>query len=101
MSVEKCRRSRLLGDQLRQARLVDRDLAALEARDLVGIDVDAVDLVAQLGEPRRRDQADVAGADDADRLAFGAHEARQASGDLGADAESATRAQIAEHLLVR
>ena len=55
-------------DELLEAGLVDRDLAVLEARDLVGVDVDAVDVVAELGEARRGDEADVAGADDADGL---------------------------------
>ena len=57
------------GHALGQPGLVDRDLAALEPRDLVGVDVDAPHLVAELGEARRRDQPDVAGADDRDRFA--------------------------------
>ena len=60
----------MLGDQLLEAGLVDRDLAALEALDLVGVDVDAPDLVAELGEAGRGDEADVAGADDADGFAL-------------------------------
>ena len=76
MSVEKCRRPRCFGDELGQAGLVDRDLAALEALDLVGVDVDAPDLVAELGEAGRGDEADVAGADDADGFARAAHERR-------------------------
>jgi len=43
-----------------QPGLVDRDLPALQASDLVGVDVDAPDLTAELGEPGRRDQPDVA-----------------------------------------
>jgi hypothetical protein len=70
----------VLGDELRQARLVDRDLARLQALDLLGIDVDAVDVAAEGSEASCRDQADVPGADDADRLAFsGAHGAAKAS----------------------
>ena len=76
MSVEKCSRPRWRCDELGQAGLVDRDLAALQARDLVGVDVDAPDLVAELGEAGRGDEADVAGADDADGFARGAHEGR-------------------------
>jgi hypothetical protein len=34
----------VLRDQLREAGLVDRDLARLQALDLVGVDVDAVDV---------------------------------------------------------
>ena len=68
-------------DHLRQAGLVDGDLAVPQARDLRLVDVDAEDVVAELGEARRADEAHVAGADDADRLAFGsAHEAREGSG---------------------
>ena len=68
MSVEKCSRSRFVGDHLGEAGLVDRDLAGLQARDLVGVDVDAVDVAAELREARRGDEPDVAGADDADRF---------------------------------
>jgi len=41
----------LAADHLLQAGLVDRDLARLQARDLVRIDVDAEDLAAEVGEP--------------------------------------------------
>ena len=65
-------------DELLQARLPDRDPALLEALDLRRVDVDAADVVAQLGEAGGGDQADVAGADDADRLSSSvAHERRQ------------------------
>jgi hypothetical protein len=63
----------VLGHEVGQARLVDRDLAVLEALDLGGVDVDAPDLVAELGKAGRRDETDVAGADDADGFALGAH----------------------------
>ena len=43
-----------------EARLVDRDLALLQARDLAGVDVDADDVIAGLGKAGARDQADVA-----------------------------------------
>ena len=49
-----------------EARLVDRDLAALERGDLVGVLVGAHDLHAELGEARAGDEPDVAAADDAD-----------------------------------
>ena len=55
-------------DELRKPRLPDRDPALLEALDLRRVDVDAVDVGAQLGESGRRDEADVPGPDDADRL---------------------------------
>ena len=47
--------------QVVQPRLVDRRLAALEHLDLALVDVDAQHVVADLGEARARDQADVAG----------------------------------------
>ena len=50
----------VLGDQRVEPGLVDGDLAALEARDLARVDVDAVHVVAEVGEPRARDEADVA-----------------------------------------
>ena len=62
-------------DRLGQAGLVDRDLAALQLRDLVGVDVDAPDVAAELGKARGRDQADVSGADHRDRFASVAHRA--------------------------
>jgi hypothetical protein len=54
--------------QLGQAGLPDRDAALLEALDLRLVDVDAPDVVAELGEAGGGDQADVARADDPDRL---------------------------------
>ena len=96
MSVEKCSRSRFLRDELLEAGLVDRDLAALEARDLVGVDVDAPDLVAELGEAGGGDEADVAGADDPDGLAFVLMRRERLCGR--ADAQ---RGGDREHLLVR
>src|SRR4029453_10681175 len=53
-------------DQLFEAGLVDRDLAALEPRDLLGVDVGAHDLDAEFGEARPGDEADVARADHSD-----------------------------------
>ena len=52
-------------DQLLEARLVDRHLAAPQRRDLAGVDVDADDVVAALGEAGAGHQTDVPGADDA------------------------------------
>ena len=43
-----------------EARLVDRDLALLQALDLARVDVHAEDVVAGLGEARAGDQADIA-----------------------------------------
>ena len=57
-------------EQLLQARLVDRHLAAAQALDLLGVDVHAPDVAAELGEAGRRDEADVAGADHSDGLAW-------------------------------
>ena len=72
----------VLGDHLGQAGLVDRDLTGLQPRDLVRIDVDAEDLAAEVREAGGRDQADIAGADDADGFADVAH----AAGTLSARA---------------
>src|SRR5262249_49658527 len=46
--------------------LVNWRLAAVDAVYLLAVDVDADDVVADLGETGARDQADVAGSDDAD-----------------------------------
>ena len=51
------------GDQIVEARLVDRHLAALQRRDLVGVLVDAGDVMAEIGKAGPRNEADVAGAD--------------------------------------
>src|SRR5471030_3525680 len=59
-------RLRIVAHQLIEAGLVDRDLALLQAGDLVGILVDADDVVAELGKARARNQADIAGADHRD-----------------------------------
>ena len=56
------------GDAFGQAGLVDRDLAPLQLRDLLGVDVHAPDLAAELREPGSRDQPDVARADHRDRF---------------------------------
>ena len=58
-------------DQLGQAGLVDRDLAAAERVDLLGVDVDRVDLVAQLGEAGRGDETHPAHSDYAYRFSLG------------------------------
>ena len=52
--------------QLRQAGLVNRNLALVQAGDARCIDVDARHAVAHLGQARARHQADVAGAEHAD-----------------------------------
>ena len=46
-------------DELLEPRLVDRDLALLQALDLGGVDVDAQHVVAGIGEAGARDEADV------------------------------------------
>ena len=53
-------------DQLLEAGLVDRHLAALQRRDALGDDVADDDRVAELGEAGTGDEADVAGAEDGD-----------------------------------
>ncbi len=55
-------------DDFLQPRLVDRQLAALEAGDPVGVDVEGHNPVAQVGEARPGDQADIADPDDGDLL---------------------------------
>ena len=55
-------------EQLLEARLVDRHLAAAQPLDLRGVDVDAPHLAAELGKAGGGDQTDVAGADHPDRL---------------------------------
>ena len=67
-SVEKCRRSRWRSTSSARPGLPDRDAALLEALDLGLVDVDAPDVVAELGEAGGGDQADVARADDPDGL---------------------------------
>jgi hypothetical protein len=47
-----------------EARLVDRDLAVIEARDLVCVDVDANHVIAHFGHAGAGDEAHVAGAED-------------------------------------
>ena len=51
---------------LAQPRLEDRDLAAVQHRDLALVDVEAEHVVADVGEAGAGDETDVAGADDAD-----------------------------------
>ena len=61
---------RVARQQLLQARLVDRHLAAAQALDLLGVDVHALHLAAELGEAGGGDQPDIAGADHSDRFAL-------------------------------
>ena len=67
-SVVKARRPAcaLRGDQIVEAGLEDRDLAAAQPRDLARVLVDAGDVDAELGEAGAGDQADIAGADHGD-----------------------------------
>ena len=77
-----CREVQALGvarQQLLEPRLVDRDLAAAQALDLGGVDVDAPDVAAQLREAGSRHQAHIAGADHSDWLTCLTHEAGKAS----------------------
>ena len=54
---------------LKQGRIPIWEPALLQAADLLHVDVDAVHVGAERGEARGRDEADVARADHADRLA--------------------------------
>ncbi len=47
------------GDHLVEARLVDRDLAGIEARDLGGVDVDADDVIAGVRQAGAGHETDV------------------------------------------
>ena len=60
--------ARVLGHQLGEAGLVDRDLAVVERRDLGGVDVAQRDVEALGGQADAGHQADVSRADDADAL---------------------------------
>ena len=60
----------VLGQQLGEARLVDRDLAPLQRRHLLLVDVADRHLEPQRGEADAGDQADVAGPDHAHALAL-------------------------------
>ena len=59
-------RREALGDERGQAVLEDRDLALAQARDPLGVDVGAHDLVTEVRQARRGREADVAGPDDGD-----------------------------------
>jgi hypothetical protein len=66
-------------EQLLQAGLVDRHLAAAQTLDLGSVYVHAPDLAAELGEAGCGDQPDIAGADHANWLSICAHRAGKAS----------------------
>ena len=59
---------RVAEEQFLESRLVDRDLASAQRLDLLQDDVADGDVVPQLGEAGARDQADVTGAEDRNRL---------------------------------
>jgi hypothetical protein len=50
-------------DQFGQAGLEDRNLTAVERRDLGGVLIDAGDVMTEIGETGPRHEADIAGAD--------------------------------------
>jgi hypothetical protein len=54
------------GHEVGQARLDNRNFAALECRDPPGILVDAGHVMAEIGETGARDKADITGADHGD-----------------------------------
>ena len=53
-------------EELRQTELEDRDLALFQARDPLGIDVSAQNIVSKVRETRSSGQSNVSGADDRD-----------------------------------
>ena len=57
-------RSDVARDEIGEPRLVDRHLAGAQARDLVGVLVDAADHVPEIREARARDQPDISRPDD-------------------------------------
>ena len=59
-------RSGIAGDQGLQPGFVDRHLAALQALDLVRIDVDAEHAITRIGEAGARDEPDITGTEDRD-----------------------------------
>ena len=59
-------RSAFRAQQLVEARLVDRHLAAAQLLDPLGEDVADDDVVTELGEARAGDETDVARAEDCD-----------------------------------
>ena len=61
----------IAGDQLGEARLVNRHLATLECRDAIFVLIDAVDLMSEIGETRPRYQPDITRSDH--RQLHGAH----------------------------
>ena len=67
----------MAGDELLETGLPDRDPALLEALDLGRVDVDAPDIVAELGEAGGGHEADVSGADDPDRFSLGTAHSRR------------------------
>ena len=67
-------------EQLLQARLVDRHLAAAQTLDLLRVDVHAIHLAAELGKAGGGHQPDIAGADHPDWCAlFARHQAGKAN----------------------
>ena len=70
---------RVLGDQLGQAWLEDRNVSRPQIGDSLRIDVTAPHVVAQLGEAGGTHQAHPSDADDADRSFAAAHVVRLSS----------------------
>jgi hypothetical protein len=73
-------------DQFAQAGLVDGHAAVVEDGDLGGVDVEAADAVAEVGQTGAGDEADVAGADDGDvhgKKTERSEESRPGIGHLG------------------
>src|SRR5262249_29552136 len=60
----------VVGDQSVEVGLVDRNLALAQCRDLVGVLVDAGDVVAEIGKACPGNEADIAGANHRDTHGF-------------------------------
>ena len=86
-------------EELGQPRLVERDLAAGQGGDLLGVDVDPEDVVAGLGHRRGVGGTEVAGADDGDPQGL-AHAARLGVSGLGGRARRAPASVPVEVLTI-
>ena len=82
-------------DERIQARLVDRDLAPVQALDLARVDIDAHHMIARIRQAGTGDEADVAGAENgythSVKFLSGKEERRKTKGKAGARRSSAPR----------
>ena len=77
----------VLFQQVRQIRFVERHHALAEKRDLVGIDIEPDDLVAELGHAYGMRDAQISGADDREPRPFRRHSHSALSSDEPFNAE--------------